>query len=300
MSKESSESKQTRLCGLCDAKPSKYCCPRCEVFYCSLDCYKSEKHEGCSESFYREYVNEELASHQVGDDAKAKMIDILKKMHENEDDEIDEFENIEEIDSDDGSEIDLHTRIQDLNLDDPDALWNALTEDERNDFEAMLNQGDVGAIIPQWEPWWSFTKEKKLVEDVEESKKETEALKKCPAIKSVPKFTSLTSELIETDEASLDVMRNDTLQILQGPSEENKLHYNKATFSHIIQIFTDAKALCKRNKTDVNDNSTNKGTFSRKFPEHNQSHLPNIDLSKVKKVIKKLEYYLSFLDSCDN
>nr|XP_026490773.1 zinc finger HIT domain-containing protein 2 [Vanessa tameamea] len=369
MSKESSTSKQTRLCGLCDEKPSKYCCPRCEIFYCSLECYKSEKHEGCSESFYRECVNEELASHQVGDDAKAKMIDILKKMHENDDDDqIEEIENVEEIDSDDGSEIDLHTRIQDLNLDDPDALWNALTEDERNDFEAMLNQGDVGTIIPQWEPWWSFTKEKKLVEDVEESSKEMEALKKCPEIKSVPKFTSLTtvkpspairfnmanvvasyafimryfngeiepmetasylldictnlncnnnfedpesavesvaqrclqSELIQTDEASLEVMRNDTLQILQGPSEENKLHYNKATFSHIIQIFADAKSLSKRNETDLNDKSTNKGTFSRKFPEHKQNHLPSIDLSKVKKVIKKLEYYLSFLDSCDN
>ncbi|CAH2093620.1 unnamed protein product [Euphydryas editha] len=368
MSEESSERKQVRLCGLCDDKPSKYCCPRCEVFYCSLDCYKSEKHMECSESFYRECVNQELASHQVDEDAKAKMIEILKKMYENGDDEVEGLENCEDIDSDDGSEIDLQTRIQDLNLDDPDALWNALTEDERNEFESMLSKGDVGSIIPQWEPWWLYSKEKKLVEDVNETSNETEALNKCPQIKSVPKFSTLTSvkpspalhfnmanviasyaftmryfngeidpveaatylldicvnlngnnnfedpdlavesvaqkclqsTLIQTDETSLDVMRNDTFLILKGPSKENKLFYSKATFSHIIQIFTDAKLQCKSNKTHSKHDNKNKGVFSKKFPEHSKNHLCNIDVSKIKKVIKKLEYYLSFLDSCDN
>lgn len=146
----------------------------------------------CSENFYRECVNQELALHHVDEDAKLKMVEILKKMHENGEDEIDDLENCEDVDSDDGSDIDLHTRIQDLNLDDPDALWNALTEDERNEFEFMLSKGDVGAIIPQWEPWWMYCKEKKLIEDVNETSKETEALKTCPQIKSVPKFSSLT------------------------------------------------------------------------------------------------------------
>ncbi|XP_045454018.1 zinc finger HIT domain-containing protein 2 [Melitaea cinxia] len=368
MSKELSQVKQLRLCALCDDKPSKYCCPRCEVFYCSLDCYKSDKHMECSENFYRECVNQELASHHVDEDAKLKMVEILKKMHENGDDEIDDPENCEDVDSDDGSDIDLHTRIQDLNLDDPDALWNALTEDERNEFEFMLSKGDVGAIIPQWEPWWLYCKEKKLIEDVNETSNEAEVLKTCPQIKSVPKFSSLTSvkpspairfnmanviasyaftlryfngeiepvetaiymldictnlnnninfedpdlaiesvaqrclqsELIETDETSLDVMRNDTLLILKGPSEENKLFYSKAAFSHIIQIFTDAKSQSKSNKTDSNVDNKNKGIFSKKFPEHNKNHLPSIDVSKLKKIIKKLEYYLSFLDSCND
>lgn len=108
------------------------------------------------------------------------------------------------------------------------------------------------------------------------------------------------SELIETDETSLDVMRNDTLLILKGPSEENKLFYSKAAFSHIIQIFTDAKSQSKSNKSDSNADKKNKGTFSKKFPEHNKNHLSSLDASKLKKIIKKLEYYLSFLDSCDD
>ncbi|XP_032527140.2 zinc finger HIT domain-containing protein 2 [Danaus plexippus] len=354
-----------RLCGLCENNSSKYCCPRCEVFYCSLDCYKSEKHLECSENFYRECVNQELASNTADDEAKNKMIDILKRMHnESFDNDLENIEEPVEIDSDDDSEIDLHTRIKDLNLDDPDALWNALTSDEKNEFEAMLSQGDVGTIIPQWQPWWLFRKEKKLVEEVDLNG-EKEALERCPTIKTVPKFSSLTSiqpspsirfnmvniiaayafairyvngeinhieictyilevcsnlktntnfedaelaiesvaqmciqnEYIDTDEASLNVMRHDTFLILQGPSEENHLHYSKTAFSHLLDIFIEAKTQKKRNKPK--ESKTN-GNFSRKFPQYNKSHLPDIDTATIKKVIKKLEYYLAYLESCNN
>ncbi|XP_039752699.1 zinc finger HIT domain-containing protein 2 [Pararge aegeria] len=372
MSTETSKSKADRLCGLCDENLSKYCCPRCEVFYCSLDCYKSERHAACSENFYRECVNEELASYQVDDDSKKKMIDILKRMHtENVDDDVEIEdpenipENVESIDSDDDSDVDLHTRIKDLNLDDPNVLWNALTEDERNEFEAMLSGGDVGTIIPQWEPWWTYRKEKKLLEEIKETNAENGPLTLCPDIKSVPMFSSLTSkkpseairfnmanvlasyaftaryfngeiealeaasylldistnlnsnanfedadtavesvvqrclqsEYIQTDKDSLDVMKNDVYLILQGPSDGNNLHYSKAAFSHLIQIFSDTKSKCNKSKSKMNKNN---GEFCKKFPEHSNTHLPELDISKIKKVIKKLEYYLSFLNSFDN
>lgn len=108
----------------------------------------------------------------------------------------------------------------------------------------------------------------------------------------------LQSEYIQTDEASLNVMKSDTFLILQGPSEENKIYYSKAAISDLIQLFTDAKSLCKIKNEAKND--MNKGDFFKKFPKHNKNHLPNLDVSKVKKVIKKLEFYLSFLESCDS
>lgn len=96
----------------------------------------------------------------------------------------------EPADSDDEPEIDLEERLKDLNLDDADAVWNALTEDERNEFEALLNQGDVGSIMPQWDPWWTYRRDKKLVEDV--GVDHGDALKKCPQLKAVPEFKTLT------------------------------------------------------------------------------------------------------------
>lgn len=179
----------------CSTNPSKYCCPRCNILYCSLDCYKCEKHSECSEGFYRDCVNEELATYQADDESKRKMVDILKKMqNENFGDEnIQELtENLDEYDSDDEEAFDLHERVKDLSLNDADALWDALTEDERNEFEAMLGQGDVGAIMPHWEPWWMYSKEKKLVEDINDKEEEDDMLKKCPESKSVPEMSALT------------------------------------------------------------------------------------------------------------
>lgn len=176
------------------------------MLYCSLDCYKSEKHAECSEGFYRDCVSEEMASYQADDESKQKMIDILKKMQEEGGDVdgmmLDENEDIgdvndetEKIDSDDEEEIDLHERIKDLNLNDSNAIWNALTEDERNEFEAMLNQGDIGSVMPQWEPWWMYRKEKKLVENVSEKDEEEQKLKLCPVLKKVLEMQSLTVSL---------------------------------------------------------------------------------------------------------
>lgn len=155
----------------------------------------------------------ELASQQVDDDAKTKMIDILKRMHKT-DDQTEDVMDEEELDSDDGSEIDLHTRIKDLNLDDPNVLWNALTEDEKNEFEAMLSKGDIENIVPQWVPWWMYYKEKKLVEDVKISDIETEILKACPEIKSVPNFTSLTVRTIYINEL-FNTNKNKTYNIIK-------------------------------------------------------------------------------------
>lgn len=92
-------------------------------------------------------------------------------------------------------------------------------------------------------------------------------------------------------------MRHDTFLILQGPSEENHLHYSKTAFSHLLDIFIEAKTQKKRNKPK--ESKTN-GNFSRKFPQYNKSHLPDIDTATIKRVIKKLEYYLAYLESCNN
>lgn len=51
----------TLLPSSCSARPQKYNCPRCNVAYCSVDCYKAPTHHQCSETFYRDNVIEEMA-----------------------------------------------------------------------------------------------------------------------------------------------------------------------------------------------------------------------------------------------
>ena len=45
-------------CFVCALHEPKYNCPRCGVHYCSLECYRNEKHQVCSEGFYKEQVIE--------------------------------------------------------------------------------------------------------------------------------------------------------------------------------------------------------------------------------------------------
>ncbi|KRZ69882.1 39S ribosomal protein L21, mitochondrial [Trichinella papuae] len=48
-------------CEVCDQLKEKvYECPKCSIHFCSVSCYRSEKHVQCSEKFYQGCVEEEL------------------------------------------------------------------------------------------------------------------------------------------------------------------------------------------------------------------------------------------------
>ncbi|KAG5370346.1 hypothetical protein CKK34_0438 [Yarrowia sp. E02] len=57
-SDSSSLSAESHTCAFCP-KPSNYSCPKCRSLYCSLACYKGEKHVFCSEKFYQANVEQE-------------------------------------------------------------------------------------------------------------------------------------------------------------------------------------------------------------------------------------------------
>lgn len=70
-------------CGLCLSKPSCYTCPRCNILYCGLACYRSQNHSSCSEEFYKESVLQELKSQGATDEeGKRKMHEILLRIRQ--------------------------------------------------------------------------------------------------------------------------------------------------------------------------------------------------------------------------
>ncbi|XP_063294490.1 zinc finger HIT domain-containing protein 2 [Pelobates fuscus] len=34
------------------------------------------------------------------------------------------------------------------------AMWNSLSDKEKEDFKRLLKSGDIGALVPEWIPWW--------------------------------------------------------------------------------------------------------------------------------------------------
>lgn len=71
----------SKICGICNLNTAGYVCPRCNLPYCNIECYKNlDKHGECSESFYEEQVLAELKNMNLKDaESRAKIIDILKK-----------------------------------------------------------------------------------------------------------------------------------------------------------------------------------------------------------------------------
>lgn len=58
-------------------------------------------------------------------------------------------------DSDDDDSLpDLYDRLQNVDLNDADEVWKRLSEQEKLEFQAILNSGDVSQLIPEYEPWW--------------------------------------------------------------------------------------------------------------------------------------------------
>lgn len=121
----------------------KYVCPKCNVLYCSVSCYRSENHQNCSEQFYKDSVIEELKLNEKNSEDQLKMMSVLKSCSDypalsndptsNNDDSSDEV-----YDSDDEKEVQsLQERLAGIDLDDPTQVWASLNEDEKKEFIAL-------------------------------------------------------------------------------------------------------------------------------------------------------------------
>ncbi|KAK0176862.1 hypothetical protein PV328_000963 [Microctonus aethiopoides] len=189
----STSSTSIQTCQLCSSNPPKYTCPRCSISYCSIECYKSTSHLDCSEEFYKECVENEMKSQSYDSEDKKKMMEILKRFHAEQsnfdicnDDSIDDIfddqnASYESIDSDDDDAVaDLNKRIENVDLNNADELWSVLTDAEKQEFEAIIRNGEEDTLLPQWTPWWAKLIDKPI-QILDECENETYK-KNCPRI----------------------------------------------------------------------------------------------------------------------
>lgn len=154
-----------------------------------MDCYKHESHSECSEEFYKQNIQDELTlrSQEDGNASRNKIYEILNRIN-NEDFLYDDEDDIEEIDSDDDADEDIASRLQGIDINDSEDIWKHLTEEERQEFQKLVNNGEIFNLIPDYKPWWE--QNKVLVQEVGEETK-----KKLPDIyNKIPDFEKLTSK----------------------------------------------------------------------------------------------------------
>jgi len=134
-----------RICLICSKQFSHYTCPRCNVPYCSVECYKSHD-KRCVESFNNENISNILKSTFVSSEDKRKMIEILKRQSEMTAGE----EDREELEV---SEDDNPDSLTDL-ISPDDIKFEDLSPEQRKDFERAISDGRISRHLELWQPWW--------------------------------------------------------------------------------------------------------------------------------------------------
>ncbi|XP_072368777.1 zinc finger HIT domain-containing protein 2 [Scyliorhinus torazame] len=128
--------REAEACGLCPGSgpgaAARYTCPRCNVPFCSLPCYRGPGHRACTEAFYRDAVLGELRAEARAAEGRRGLRESLGRLRDAE--------------------------LPELGLGPQDAparpLWEALSEQQRRDFQRLLESGEAAAWIQEWRPWW--------------------------------------------------------------------------------------------------------------------------------------------------
>ena len=176
---------ESGICKLCLKQTAKYTCPRCNIKYCSSQCYKCQAHAACSESFYRDCFMEGLQDMKTSTSEKQKVLEVLQRLEQEKP--------AAESDVDSDDEPDLADRLDSLDLEsaaDSEKVWAQLTSKEKKEFHSMVQDGRLANMIELWKPWWLC--QYQLVEDVtSEEGAAAEAQQHPQVITSIPEFSKL-------------------------------------------------------------------------------------------------------------
>ncbi|WWD06906.1 hypothetical protein V865_005003 [Kwoniella europaea PYCC6329] len=166
-----------KICGICRKKESKYVCPRCNILYCSLDCFRDESHSQCSEPFYKSTVLSTIASDpKAGLEEKKSMVEMLRRFEESQaeggEGSEDFLKELEELEKEEEEYDELLQKLDGVDLDsiDSNQLFHLLPQQHRDAFLAALRNPDSEETkelleeatkdededrdVPDVLPWW--------------------------------------------------------------------------------------------------------------------------------------------------
>mmetsp|Transcript_123833 Transcript_123833/g.246375 ORF Transcript_123833/g.246375 Transcript_123833/m.246375 type:complete len:364 (-) Transcript_123833:164-1255(-) len=141
------------LCTVCVQSQSRYTCPRCQIAYCSLECY--QKHSSrCTERFYQDQVENELHSQKATGMERKCLERIVQQLNNLGQDDVSDAS-----DEDDTDEMDnglTEDRLRELlaKAEADELTLQDLTEEEAQHFNAEIKNGSLGTALGSWQPWW--------------------------------------------------------------------------------------------------------------------------------------------------
>ena len=152
--------RSVRVCSVCTTAPSKYTCPRCNVAYCALACYKAHS-SACTENFYRTHVESEVELRRREDAAdgsqRSDAAEMLRRVATFDA----QAPRPWEIDADGSVAVAGETSRGSPRAAPAEA--DAHPPLDRAAFERAARAGRLAQFIQLWTPWWEET-ETRVVE----------------------------------------------------------------------------------------------------------------------------------------
>ncbi|MCO5569740.1 hypothetical protein L7F22_023455 [Adiantum nelumboides] len=168
-SKMATPAERGLVCLVCRKQFSHYTCPRCNMRYCSLPCYKSHSSR-CTESFDRDNVLANMQDCVATPETRTRMLRTLQNFHSdtmNANDHLAAIDNVDDNDKEDSegdhededhvsrrptsilSEATLNKLAAGM-----DIQLGDLSAEEEKAFLRALAAGELSHMIKPWEPWW--------------------------------------------------------------------------------------------------------------------------------------------------
>lgn len=321
----SSQESNDEICQVCRSKQSRYTCPRCQMPYCCVACYKDHGGtDGCTEAFYKDRVSTVL--HYEAKEQSQSMQQILSRSHPHmimSNDEQQQEVAQEEL-------WRLAEALENDTVKDEDAD-KLLTPEMRLAFERAVKNGELNELIYPWHPWWI----PELVSSSEEllpCNTDTQEVTLDDRLLKIPSFSTFRSgPLPELTYNVVDLLYNVAMSLRLYHGVDNAVAASTDAFQTLIQScavlrndarhgsVAEALMACTAASRDCPESSTAHWTVlaqdviylcsSRRHVSH--ALLEAIDILKaatkeiksqgnaddaahMRRTRKKLEYYLSW------
>ena len=150
---DNNNKKDIKKCQICNENEFKYICPKCKIFYCSLNCYKKHNKD-CTEEFYKNNVIEELKSTKVSEDEGKKFRYILKSYYDNINKSIGDSNldfNDDEIENKKRERYETFLKKMESGTFDE---YKDFTPEDWNEFKKFLNSANDEKIGKLYKPFW--------------------------------------------------------------------------------------------------------------------------------------------------
>ncbi|KAJ8462456.1 hypothetical protein ONZ45_g17926 [Pleurotus djamor] len=154
------ESKETP----CKMQFAKYTCPSCNTPYCSLTCFRSEAHGGCSEGFFKKELETQIRSEpSKTNEERRQMMEVLKRFEEESREADEQLDDDDE--HDEGNALAKQLAGIDIDSVPEDDLWSMLSPAQQQKFIRALQ--DPSSELTQQllfserlekdiqTPWWN-------------------------------------------------------------------------------------------------------------------------------------------------